>query len=207
MGTQDGQESSFLFTNWATSQMRVGSWQIIRAIRNKTPKLRRPTTASLIKIAKRHSRVLATLRRRSVVLLIGLASLVGEASAEWKPSKIESFHYPMVARAAGIQGVVVLSCTIDANGAISAASVVSGNPLLSQAAIEAIKAWKFSQTGSFAQSPLQLTIEFHLEGRCKDECCPEKSEKFVFRYPDRVLLTSKKPPIDVSRSKSQKQSR
>jgi TonB family protein len=168
------------------------------------PKLRRTMTSSFIRIARRHSKVLATLRRRSfVLLLIGIGSFVVESSAEWKPSEVETFHYPAVARFAGIDGIVVLSFTINEGGTISAASVVSGNPLLGQAAIEAIKTWEFSVGGGSARSRFQLTVEFRLEGRCKDDCCPEKSEKFVFRYLDRVLLTSKRPPIDVTRNKSQ----
>jgi len=71
--------------------------------------------------------MLATLRRRSVVLLlIGIGSFGVESSAEWKPSEVETFHYPAVARFAGIEGIVVLSFTIDEGGTISPASVVSG---------------------------------------------------------------------------------
>jgi len=107
--------------------MQIVSWLITRAIRKKMPKLRRTMTSSFIRIARRHSKMLATLRRRSVVLLlIGIGSFGVESSAEWKPSEVETFHYPAVARFAGIEGIVVLSFTIDEGGTISPASVVSG---------------------------------------------------------------------------------
>ncbi len=51
--------------------------------------------------------------------------------------------YPEAAKAKGIEGVVVLSVTIDAAGSVLAARVIKSIPELDQAAIEAVKRWKY----------------------------------------------------------------
>lgn len=52
-------------------------------------------------------------------------------------------NYPKRARKAGVQGDVVLTLNIDANGSVTAASVVSGNPELVEAAVKAVRKWKY----------------------------------------------------------------
>jgi protein TonB len=52
-------------------------------------------------------------------------------------------QYPAIPRAAHIQGVVVLQATISKNGSIENLRVVSGPPLLRQAAIDAVQAWRY----------------------------------------------------------------
>ncbi len=51
--------------------------------------------------------------------------------------------YPPVARAAHIQGVVVLTAIIDKEGNIQNLQVMSGHPMLVPAAIEAVKQWRY----------------------------------------------------------------
>ena len=51
--------------------------------------------------------------------------------------------YPPLARAAHIQGVVVLVAIIDRDGSIQNLQVVSGHPMLAPAAIEAVKQWRY----------------------------------------------------------------
>jgi protein TonB len=51
--------------------------------------------------------------------------------------------YPAVARAAGVQGVVVVEATIDRNGKVQNAKVLRSIPLLDQAALDAVKQWEF----------------------------------------------------------------
>jgi len=51
--------------------------------------------------------------------------------------------YPPIARAAGVQGTVVLEATISANGTIKNLRVVSGNAMLRQAAIDAVSRWRY----------------------------------------------------------------
>ena len=51
--------------------------------------------------------------------------------------------YPSIAKAAGVQGTVVLAATISKNGTIENLRVVSGQPLLQQAALDAVKTWRY----------------------------------------------------------------
>jgi protein TonB len=52
-------------------------------------------------------------------------------------------QYPAIARAAHIQGVVVLQATISKTGLIENLRVVSGPPILRQAAIDAVQTWRY----------------------------------------------------------------
>jgi TonB family protein len=51
--------------------------------------------------------------------------------------------YPPLARQARIQGTVVLSIVINKDGEVRDLQLVSGHPMLSPAAIEAVKQWRF----------------------------------------------------------------
>jgi TonB family protein len=51
--------------------------------------------------------------------------------------------YPPLARQARIQGTVVLRIAIDKEGAVRDPQIVSGHPMLSPAAIEAVKQWRY----------------------------------------------------------------
>ena len=51
--------------------------------------------------------------------------------------------YPSIAKAAGVQGTVVLAATISKAGTIENLRVVSGQPLLQQAALDAVKTWRY----------------------------------------------------------------
>lgn len=51
--------------------------------------------------------------------------------------------YPPLARAARIQGTVVLSVLINKEGEIGDTKLVSGHPMLAPAAIEAVKQWRY----------------------------------------------------------------
>jgi TonB family protein len=54
--------------------------------------------------------------------------------------------YPETARQAGIRGVVILELTIGPEGTVTAAKVLRGQPLLDEAAVEAVKQWRFEPT-------------------------------------------------------------
>lgn len=51
--------------------------------------------------------------------------------------------YPKEARKKHIEGVVVMKATIDTNGNIVGLTLVSGDPLLAKAAMDAVKQWKY----------------------------------------------------------------
>jgi protein TonB len=49
----------------------------------------------------------------------------------------------MQARTERISGKVVLSATIDANGSVGEINVVSGSPILAEAAQQAVRQWRY----------------------------------------------------------------
>jgi protein TonB len=51
--------------------------------------------------------------------------------------------YPPIARAARVEGTVVLAAVISKNGVIENLRVVSGNPMLQQAALAAVEQWRY----------------------------------------------------------------
>ncbi len=51
--------------------------------------------------------------------------------------------YPTIAKAAGVSGTVVLHATITKNGTIRDPQVVSGSPMLQQAALDAVRTWRY----------------------------------------------------------------
>jgi protein TonB len=52
-------------------------------------------------------------------------------------------QYPEIARAARIQGTVVLQATIAKDGTIQNLRVIDGPPMLQQAAMDAVRSWRY----------------------------------------------------------------
>jgi TonB family protein len=73
--------------------------------------------------------------------------------------------YPLRAQQARIQGAVELSATIGKDGSISNLKVMSGDPILTQAAVEAVKQWKYRPyllDGQPVEIQTQITVNFRL---------------------------------------------
>lgn len=73
-------------------------------------------------------------------------------------------RYPEMARAAGISGDVVLSARIATDGTLKNIKIVSGNPLLREAAVDAAKQWRYSPYklgGKAVETDTRITISFH----------------------------------------------
>jgi periplasmic protein TonB len=52
-------------------------------------------------------------------------------------------QYPAIPKAAHIQGTVVLQATISKSGSIQNLRVISGHPMLQQAAMDAVRSWRY----------------------------------------------------------------
>jgi TonB family protein len=79
-----------------------------------------------------------------------LATAQEEAKAEEKPDELTrkpKFKvapvYPDIARRLSISGTVRLSVTVAPNGNVKSSKVVGGHPALVNAAMDAVKQWKF----------------------------------------------------------------
>jgi periplasmic protein TonB len=73
--------------------------------------------------------------------------------------------YPPLARAARVQGEVVLSAVIDGNGQIQNLQLVSGHPMLVPAAIAAVKLWRYKPyllNGQPVEVETTITVIFTL---------------------------------------------
>jgi TonB family protein len=76
--------------------------------------------------------------------------------------------YPGIARENGIQGTVVLRAEINTSGDVAELTVVSGDPALAPAAIEAVKQWKFKPyllNNRAVNVETQVTVIFSLQRR------------------------------------------
>ncbi len=73
--------------------------------------------------------------------------------------------YPPLAKQARIQGVVRFTALIDKEGNIVSLQLVSGHPLLAEAALEAVKQWQYKPTllnGNPAEVITQIDVNFTL---------------------------------------------
>jgi protein TonB len=73
--------------------------------------------------------------------------------------------YPEAARKAGIQGIVLLEATTDEQGNVAAVRVLKSIPELDQAAIDALKQWKYEPViveGKPKGVAFTVTINFRL---------------------------------------------
>lgn len=110
------------------------------------------------------------MNRRSISLLVVVLLSVNVAVASVRPQQESEVkiikrvppEYPEEAERARIQGKVVLDVAIDEAGNVSMIKVVSGPAELQQAAVDAAKQWRFSNS---AKSPvtIQITLQFALD--------------------------------------------
>jgi protein TonB len=74
-------------------------------------------------------------------------------------------EYPADAKAKQVQGPVVLDVVVSGDGAVKSVAVVSGDPLLTQAAIDAVKQWRYQPEPLNQQSlerRTRITVNFRL---------------------------------------------
>ena len=75
--------------------------------------------------------------------------------------------YPPLARQARIQGAVLLQAEISKDGTIQNLRLISGHPMLTSAAIDAVKQWRYKPyilNGEPVEVETQITVNFTLSG-------------------------------------------
>ena len=73
--------------------------------------------------------------------------------------------YPAIARPIRLQGDVILSAVISKAGIIESLQVVSGHPMLTQAALDAVKQWRYRPyllNGQPVEVETQITVKFRI---------------------------------------------
>ncbi|MGA7235596.1 MAG: energy transducer TonB [Bryobacteraceae bacterium] len=74
-------------------------------------------------------------------------------------------EYPQMGRQLKIEGKVELEAVIAENGTVEKVNIVSGNPVLTKPAVEAVKHWKFTpfaDAGKPCKALAPLSINFKL---------------------------------------------
>lgn len=66
--------------------------------------------------------------------------------------------YPELARKMHIQGVVKVEAVVRANGTVKSTRILGGNPVLVEAAADAVSKWKFEPQPSDSTEVVQLTF-------------------------------------------------
>jgi len=113
--------------------------------------------------------------RVSTLLLIAMASAAAQTPINVDAAEARKHlaaHadpvYPAIAKAARVQGEIGITVIIDGTGQVVSEKVVSGPPMLRQAALDALKKWRFTPfqvNGATTPATVTLTIPFYLEKR------------------------------------------
>jgi TonB family protein len=106
----------------------------------------------------------------SRIVLTGIA-LVGILLAQNAPAPATTDHeserkvvvrtapiYPELARKAHLQGIVKVEAVVRPNGTVKTTRVVGGNPVLVEAATDAVSRWKFEPGSNETTEVIELTF-------------------------------------------------
>ena len=91
---------------------------------------------------------------------------VGGDTKEPKKLKDVAPAYPEDAKAAGVQGVVIIEAVIGTDGKILEAKVLRPVPMLEKAALEAVQQWEYTPTllnGEPVELIMTITVNFVLK--------------------------------------------
>jgi TonB family protein len=96
--------------------------------------------------------------------MVALTTVLGTAQntaahAERKVSSRVAPNYPDLARKMHIHGIVKVEAIVRANGSVKSTRVLGGNPVLVDAAVDAINKWKFEPEQGETTEVVQLTFE------------------------------------------------
>jgi periplasmic protein TonB len=75
-------------------------------------------------------------------------------------------RYPLVAQQTKVQGVVILEAVISESGLVQSVRVLLSKPLLDEAAVEAVRQWRFTPTllnGQPVPVVMTVTVNFRLD--------------------------------------------
>ena len=84
------------------------------------------------------------------------------------PRKIVDMRpvYPEIARAARVEGTVVMEAVLDPTGRVTQIRVIRSVPLLDQAAVDAVRQWRYTPSVYMARPVsvlMTITIRFTLQ--------------------------------------------
>lgn len=88
--------------------------------------------------------------------------LLEQPGAPEQPVSSRAPDYPPLAKLGRVQGRVMLQVSVRSDGSVSEASLMSGHPLLAQAALEAVRSWTFAVRPT--EQRITTMVEFKLPG-------------------------------------------
>jgi TonB family protein len=105
---------------------------------------------------------MTTLWTRIPMALLGLTFSVCQAQTAI-PNPLPELRYPPIARAAHVQGDVVVSFRQTPEGGTADVKPISGPPMLQGAAVENVKAWRFVAAAETSKQVNKVTFHFQLD--------------------------------------------
>ena len=108
-------------------------------------------------------------RLRAVGVLFSIVTLMfvlnapvasqAQASGERKVVERVEPVYPALAKRTNVRGVVKLEVSVKANGTVKAIKVIGGNPVLLDAANDAVRKWKFEAGPDETTETVRISFE------------------------------------------------
>jgi len=98
----------------------------------------------------------------AILSLAGLVTAQSAATQSASDRKVVSRvapTYPELAKRMHIKGIVKVEAIVRPNGSVKSTRVLGGNPVLVDAAIDAVSKWKFEPGQSETTEVVQLTFE------------------------------------------------
>jgi TonB family protein len=97
------------------------------------------------------------------VVLVSLASLAvaqgsNASGPERKVNSRVAPNYPELAKKMHIQGIVKIEAVVRPNGSVKSTRILGGNPVLVDAAADAVSKWKFESGPTETTEVVQLTF-------------------------------------------------
>jgi protein TonB len=89
------------------------------------------------------------LRLLTVFILAAAVGVSGAIAQQTSGRKVVSRvepRYPDIARRMNLVGIVKIQVTINPEGSVKTAKLLGGSPVLADAALDAVKKWKFERT-------------------------------------------------------------
>lgn len=129
------------------------------------------------------------IRAAIALALIPGSAVCQTATLEIAPTRIVGVQYPRLAHLAVVQGRVELEALLSTEGVVKEITVISGHPLLNDAAKNSLEKWRFAGCTSGASCTAKVTFVFVLEkGICDIDQCPNDLQ---IDLPGTVTIRSK----------------
>jgi len=130
-----------------------------------------------------------------MLALVGLPLQTNSSLDKYRVMHVESLHYPPIARAAGIQGEVMVSADVDSDGKVTHVEASGNRELLKEAAVANIAKWTFEPRAS-GQFHFDLFYEFFL--REKGSMLADEDVSFDFSLAHVVHIVANPLPASGS---------